>query len=395
VMSGYFMGGNVSNDTICLIYGGVERCARLSGNAAAQSIADNLRTLQPDKNSYLSQKASIKKLVNAGAVNVSANAEDAVVGPFEASKISYVVDYRGLTVEKLGAAGISPNDETIYSVTQVTYWMDKKTGLMVKSHAAIDNKGTKSYFDVLYNGIEVGDAAVPFPPSQTYDVTEFLRFYKASAQEYTSKEECNSKQGTERDACYKSLAIEKKSWDICKQIADALEYERCTMYIAQATNNYVLCEQLPTLGDDCYISVVSQTGNVDVCKKLKNTSLTTACADAVAEGKRLQDARDEALMQRVLGQNCAENSGCKTSGTYQQYCIPKNTTLNSGIDDSPSIVYGCYANLTCGCYANYCGFNKTDEYYKCVSGLEDDLLQTFINKLVDSKNQTNGTNTSK
>jgi hypothetical protein len=388
VMRGYFQGGNASNDTVCLTYGQAERCARLGGNEVALSIANNLRMLLPDKATYLNQKTDIKKLVNAGAVKLNASVEDAKIGQFETSKISYVVDYRGLTVEKLGSIGVSPNDAAIYSVTEVTYWMDKKTGLMVKSHASIDNRGTKSYFDVEYYGVGLDGVVLAPPPNQVYDVTDFLKFYKKSADDYTSKETCKAKAGAERDSCYKSLAMDELDWEVCKLISNSLEYERCAMYVAHETTNPLLCEQLPTFGDDCYISVVSQNGDAELCKKLKNSSLTAACADAVAEGKKLQDARDDALQKRILGQNCAVDSGCKTAGAYKQYCIPKNTSLDPAMDNSPSIIYGCYAGLACGCNGGYCGFNKTDAYYGCVSAVEDDMLREFINNLVESANGT-------
>ena len=396
VMSGYFLGGNGSDDIICLTYGATERCARVSSNEAAQSILDNLKILRPDRNSYLNQKADIKKLVNAGAVKLSPLVEDAKIGQFETSKIKYAVDYRGLTVEKLGAAGISPNDESIYSVTEVTYWMEKKTGLMVKSHAAIDNKGAKSYFDVDYSDILLDNAKIPPTPGQIYDVTDFLKFYKLSADDYTGKERCAAMQGTERDSCYRSLAMDKKDIELCKKIAVSLEYERCALYVAQGTGNPAFCGNLTKFGDDCYISIVSQNGNAELCKKLKNESLTRACADAVAAGKKLQDAVDAAAEQRALGRNCAESSGCRVDGAYKQYCIPKNATLAPTADETQSILHGCYSNLTCGCYDNYCRYNKTDAYYGCVSAIEEDMLREFIGKLADSANQTdnNGTNTS-
>jgi hypothetical protein len=307
------------------------------------------------------------------------------------------VDYRGLTVEKLGAAGISPNDESIYSVTEVTYWMEKKTGLMVKSHALIDNKGAKSYFDVNYSSVLVGNAEPPPIPSQIYDVTDFLKFYKLSADDYTSRERCAAMQGAERDSCYRSLAMDKRDGKICRNIVDKTEYERCLLFVAQATGNPALCGNLSELGDDCYISVVSQNGNAELCKKLKNNSLYKACADAAAEGKKLQDALETAAGKRALGQNCAESAGCRIDGKYRQYCIPKNATLNPLADNSPSVLYGCYANLTCGCFDNYCGFNKTDTYYKCVSAAEEGMLREFIGTLIDNANQTNKneTNTSK
>jgi hypothetical protein len=186
--------------------------------------------------------------------------------------------------------------------------------------------------------------------------------------------------------CLKSLASEKNDWEICKLITNKMDYEACTLIVAQNTNNKVLCEKLDYLGDDCYITVAGQTGNFDLCKNLKNLSLAGNCTQAATEGAKKVAEEQEALHKSLDYRDCGISADCRVFGNANQYCAARNSTGQFGNDSSP--VNTCFINLPCSCNDGYCSFNKSDSFYRCVSDVENLELEQYINTLTNKSNST-------
>lgn len=386
----FFTGNNTTN-VVCLKYNDERHCAQVGTDAKATAIAANLRTLLPDTKTYLSQKSQVEKLILAGAIRFDGDIAGEKVGGFDTQKVSYTLDYHNLTVQTLISLGISPNDPTIYTITnwRVIYWIDRQSGMMVASRATYKENGVPSVFETRYSQLSLANVGVPPAETALVDVAGFVKFYQGAEKDYGEVLSCLSLGGGEHDACLKALAGRRMDWSLCKQISSRLEFESCTVMVAQGTNNYNLCTALDTLPDDCYIAVAGETGNADLCRNLKNTSLGGNCTLAAVAGKKKVDAILAEDQRRSEAQNCKADSNCSIFGNAKQYCAPKwADTGKFANESSPS--FACLEGIPCGCAGGFCGFRKNDTYYACVAKVEDDLLKQFIQE--EARKAQNNTN---
>lgn len=398
-ISGYFNATTIMNssqaDIVCLKYGGKERCASVGNESDAKDIANGLKTRYPAKSAYLAQLEQMRKHVEIGAVKLSQKVVDEKVNGFDTSKISYTLDYSNLTVQQLRTIGISPNDPSLNMFTEQEweYWIDKKTGLVVKSHASYRQNGAQKYMDVDYFEADISPREVGLPQSLA-TVEDFLMFYAASAEDFTTKQRCEVMASDARDQCFKNLAIDRGDVSLCSSVKSQDEHDKCVLIIAQQTQNSLLCEGLPKLADECYIAVVSETGNGELCKKLANQSLMGACSEAVAAGKKKQDELSAEREMAASMSNCGSDSNCWAVGQHKEFCVPKNSTSPKSVQNDPFV--SCFAGVPCSCNSGYCGFAKNETYYKCINSVEEELLKGFINSLVaNSTNNSTGNSSPK
>jgi len=386
-MTGFF-GKDNSSDVVCLEYESAAKCALAGNNTDMADIAASLKILQPTSAAYLGQKDDTRKLIAGGAIKLASGMSEEKVGQFDTQKITYTLDFSTLTVQQMISLGRSPNDENLLAVTDqlVTFWIDKKTGLMVKSHATYKNRGTPGFFDTEYSAVSTATPKIPDKPGAIVATEAFVDFYSKSTSDYAARASCFAKTGAERYSCLKSIAVGKNSWETCKLIDNAREYESCTLIIAQNTRNHILCGTLSMLGDECYIAVAGETGNFELCKNLKNQSLGSACNEAATAGQRLKDEEAAAQAKLYATRNCKVDSDCRTFGNANQYCEPKNSTKQFA--NQTGALYACLNGAPCGCQDGFCGFDKNDTYYACTSKAEDAMLEAYIKSLMPG-NSTN------
>ena len=150
--------------------------------------------------------------------------------------------------------------------------------------------------------------------------------------------------------------------------------------MAQETHNSVICSKLATLADDCYIAVASETGDFDLCKSVKNASLSSSCTAAATAGQKKNEEAAARAAAAAANRNCASDSDCKLFGNAGQYCAPKNATVQFANGTDP--LYACLKGVPCGCSGGYCGFAKNETYYSCVNAVEDEALRNYIGSLI-------------
>jgi len=380
-----FFGKDNATDVLCLKYGGRRVCAQAGNDSDMASIAVDLKTLLPNKETFMKQQENLRKHIAAGAIKFESEPVSEKLGQFDTRKITYSLDYRALTVQQLIGIGVQPNDPGITSITdqKVTYWIDKKSGLIVKSAAAWRQNLIPNSYQTAYDTVSE-TPQVPAKPDSVLETRAFVRFYAESVQDYQAKLICLSQPQPDQDLCFKSIAAQRNDWELCKKISGKKEYETCTVIVAQNTNNDVLCGKLELLSDDCYIAVASKTGNFELCKLLKNQSLGENCTQAAAEGKRAAEEKDLLTKKKFENANCKIDTDCRLAGSASQYCVPKNTTGTFANETSP--VVACLRGVPCMCDEGYCGFAKDDPYYACVSRIEDRMLREYIAALANSTN---------
>ncbi len=389
-MQGYF-DANTSNDVVCLTYSNETVCAKTLNQTGANEIAASLKILLPDKKTYSAQKEQMTKLIAAGAIVVNPNTTDEQVGLFDTVRVSYVLDYRGLTVKQLQAIGLSPNDPSLTNVVdqKVSFWIDKKTGFAVKSSATYTENLVPKKYDMTYSLVDLNRGSMPAVPEKLSGTDSLVVFYSQAERDYGQRATCNNMQPNERDLCFKNAAVGSKKWDFCKQIKNQTVYEECSLIVAQSTNNYWLCANLTIMADDCYISVAGETGDFSLCKKLKNSSLSDACTASAKDGKTKMDAKDEAYRRLVIARNCNASSDCRLEGNFKQYCASKNAT--GPFRNETDAVLKCYKYAPCGCSDGYCAFSKNETYYQCVNDIENNQLEQFLTEI--SANATKNSST--
>ncbi|MCX6771005.1 MAG: hypothetical protein NTX79_03035 [Candidatus Micrarchaeota archaeon] len=385
-ISGFF-GANGSNDIVCLEYGGVEKCAMAGTNVKMRGIAENLRTNLQNRTVYLNLKDEIRALISAGAIQLAPGIVEERSGQFSAQKITYTIDYRNLTIQQMISLGLPPSDSTLRIVRQITYWIDRKTGLIVKSRMAELNG--VGFYEKDIEGLAVGNVELPAKNMTRIGSDSFLSFYTQSQQDYIQNAECQAMNGTEKETCFQSIAVNGGGWEACKRIGTLSGYEKCSVIIAQTTHNPAICRNLSLLADDCYIAVAGETGDFELCKSVKNTGLSSNCIEAATAGQKKQEAAAALAAKAYAGRNCANDGDCKVFGNAFQYCAPKNSTAQFANDTDP--LYACLEGVPCGCSENYCGFAKNETYYSCMNGVEDSALRAYIGSLIPDNSTANRT----
>ena len=383
-----FFGSNNTTDIICLDYGNTTRCAVTGVNAEAQGIANTLRVYLYDAKLDSALKAQTTQLVQAGVITFDSAITNEQVGPFQTQKISYGLDYSHLTLQQLSDLGLS-NAQGLSSISnwKVAMWLDKATGLDVKSQASYESSGTQVTHNREYSTLALGSPKLPPVSGPLVSADAFVEFYQTSQADYSTILSCEPLAGADRDSCYKSAATARNDYHLCQKISDRGQFESCALIVASATNQSGYCQNL-SISDDCYISVVGNTGDYKLCQNLKNASLGPVCSQAATQGKRLAEEAAASEQARLQGMNCNTNSDCKTAGNANQYCVAKSNPGPFQNDSSPE--YRCLAGVQCGCNAGYCGFAKNDTYYNCISNYEEYVLQQFLIQK-GAENATNST----
>ena len=380
-MAGFF-GKDNSTDVVCLEYGGIEKCAMSGNNTNMADIAASLKILLPTSTAYLNQKDDTRKLISTGAIKLADGMVKEKAGEYNTQKIRYMLDYSNLTVQQMITLGISPTDESLLAITDqnVVFWIDDDSGLMVKSHATYNNRGTVGFYDTDYSEISTSAAQIPDRPGTLVSIEGFVGFYARSVEDYADRAACLSETGSARDYCFRNIAVEKKSWETCDLINSKEIYESCSLIVAQETNNHAICDALGVLSDECYIAVVGETGNFELCGNLKNQTLIPTCAEAATAGQKKMDEAAAAAEKLRANRNCATDTDCGVFGNAGQYCTPKNTTKVFANETSP--LFACLDGVPCSCIEGYCGFAKNETYYACMSGVEELWMADYIRGLI-------------
>jgi hypothetical protein len=378
-----FFGQDNGTDVVCLTYLNKTKCTKASNNTNVAEIASRLKTRLPSASAANANKQLVERLIGAGAIRFSDEAADETIGPFETKKYTYTLDYKNLTVQALISLGVSPNDQTIYSVANwtVSSWVDKKSGRLVKSETKYAQGGAPYSFSRVFSILEVPGGEPPAAPEAVITASSFSGFYQSAEEDYMKKRACLAGPPAEKNTCLKSLAVENSDVAICEMIPDDVERGRCILVVAQTTKDAALCQKAGSMSDDCYMAVVSEIGEEELCKKLKNSSLAAKCYEAKLLGE-LAVAEKKAERERLLaGRNCANDSGCYPAGRSGQYCAP---TSNKGpFADETALQYACLKGVPCGCVEGYCRFktSENENYTACMKAVEERLSEEFVVKI--------------
>jgi hypothetical protein len=230
--------------------------------------------------------------------------------------------------------------------------------------------------------IQTSGVVLPQVPTAIVSTSEFSKFYQNAENEYTQMSDCFTNNESDVASCLKGVASENGDFRACRLITEETQRGQCMLVVAQTTGDSAPCAQAGQLADDCYIAVVSQTGNGALCSNLQNSSLLQTCYKAKLAGDQAA-AEKKAEMERIIaGENCAADSNCKVAGNENQYCVPVNSTRPLGNETSPE--FACLQGVPCGCVSGYCGFkeNESANYSTCVDNFENQQLQAYIKSLI-------------
>jgi len=123
---------------------------------------------------------------------------------------------------------------------------------------------------------------------------------------------------SEKDACYKQIAIEQSDASICGLMTysdlysspvNSKEARDCYIQIAVAKKDFDICKS-KLLWGDCYLEVAVATDNVSNCKKLTEDTYKYKCYAKFAEIKK-----DTSICESIIA------ISSEFSGSYYKECI--------------------------------------------------------------------------
>ena len=390
---GYF-GADNSSYVICLNYENKLECTKTGADATLLGIASRLKSRLPDSSTSLANLQFSQKLIAAGAMKFPGTVENGSVNGFDTRKVSYTLDYSNLTVQTLQSLGIQPNDPSLFSITgwSVTNWIDSKTGQLVRSSNTYTQSGVQHAFGRNVVAIQTGGVTPPSAPATLVGSAEFAQFYQNAESEYSQMQDCFTNNESDVSSCLKGIASENGDFRICRLITDDTQRWQCMLVVAQTTADASLCPLSGALADDCYISVVSQTGNASLCAAIQNASLLQTCYKAKLAGDQIAAGKQAEVERLIAGENCAVDKDCGISGNQNQYCVPANSTKPLGNETSPE--FACLQGVPCGCVGGYCGFkeNESAGYAKCVDDAENQQIGAYIKSLAQASAAANRSN---
>lgn len=151
--------------------------------------------------------------------------------------------------------------------------------------------------------------------------------------EKTNMNDCNSKVGSERNKCFRDLAIEKKDSTLCENTGELKGV--CYRYIAIfITKDVALCNKIPdgSIGaskEECVKSVSFQLIPATKEDCIKQGGLWNKIGIRPTESCNIPTSD--------AGKICIDSSQCESS------CIGENKDSSSGKCSEWKIVVGCYA----------------------------------------------------
>ena len=393
LIQGYF-GADNSSYVVCLTFENKSECAKTGTDPNLAGIATNLKSILPDNQGLAASAQVDRALIAAGAMKFSGTVENDSINGFDTQKVSYVLDFSNLTVQELRGLGISPSDPAASSVTDRSIWIDRQSGLLIKSVATYLSGGAAHSFERNVASIETSKAVVPEKPEGLVSASTFSQFYQNAVNEYTQMSDCFVNNKSDVASCLKGVASENGDFRVCRLISDETQRGQCMLVVAQTTADAGPCLLAGPLADDCYIAVVGQTGNGDLCNNIQNSSLLQTCYKAKLAGDQAAAEKKAEMEQIIAGENCVADSGCKVAGNQNQYCTPANNTKPLGNETSPE--FACLQGVSCGCVSGYCKFkeNESANYSTCVDNFENQQLQAYIKSLIPAAAANQSTNAS-
>ncbi|MCX8197713.1 MAG: hypothetical protein N3F07_00750 [Candidatus Micrarchaeota archaeon] len=383
-IEGYF--AYESPEAICLEYGEAKHCAAVGNHSGMEELAGSLKALFPTRKAYMEQKEALSKLIKNGAIQFEGEILQENAGSFAAKKIAYRLDYSNLTVQQLADLGIDPASPMLKDLKEqkVAFWIDEKTGMVVRSLSTYLEKGIPKKYETFYSEILLSPPDEIALPNATLSPSRFYQFYQQAKADFVEKEQCRLSPRQEQPQCYKNLAYKKDDHKLCQPIDEENERETCMLIIAQKTKNDSICGLLRKSKDDCYINVAGQKGDWEICKKVSDAGRLEECANAAAQGAKIIE-REKQSAAPAPPKNCEKNDDCKVFGA--QYCAPKNSTGDFGSADEFAV---CYASIPCVCEEGYCKFKKDEDFYACISKIEEGITRKFILDLIAQSQNKSG-----
>ena len=231
------------------------------------------------------EEGVVKDLFSGGYLVINDVTDDEING-HACRMISYVIDYREMTVSEAGRYGIGPGSPKYFE------WQI----------CADDEKAYYKYFTYTHGGklheweftlseLEE-DASIGAPEELTEGAYDILVEQMSKKGELTN---ClNNMAGEDRDRCVAKVALDIMSEELCEVARD--RRDRCLVSIMPFLLDETICEKIidESFGDDCYIEMSGGMKDNSYCDNIVNESKIELCMDVAREDYGMDEIPEEA-----------------------------------------------------------------------------------------------------
>lgn len=369
-------------------------CAQVRKNSSVESYY--FQAIAPkfiNKEQVLADGKYVKALVEQGGATFADKVESSAVGGMQCDQVGYSIDYSKLSLKQLSSLGISASDPVVtqFSDYAVQMCLEKQSGIPLKISLSYKYNGEPMSYEREYAGVKIGGGAQVQKPANLESNVKLEELFRISIAEQDIYGQCAKIAKENRDACYKSQAIEKGEAGLCAKIASVQEAQKCYLMVGARGGDEGICALAGALKDDCLFEVGAGFGKVQVCNGIQNASARQECA-AIAANRTAAPAQNGTQAGAGIAQNCKVDSDCAPAGCNNIACAPVgNETQVGTCGYSP--VYVCYQKALCGCKAGVCNWYKGEEYNTCVSDVERMQTEEYIKSLGNWENQSSSNST--
>ncbi len=275
----------LENDTIlCTDYPGEVICSSVHGSMELENYLESLHVKFLDDNRITKEQASMSYLIANGYVRLDPEIETGTM----CSKITYVLDFTGLTLAEAAQFGISSNSPKVFDWQMC---INNETGYMHYKKFNYTVGEVTHYYT--YNLVSFQPSApdIEAPLNITTGAINHLRNERKQTIELAK---CfTDKQGAERDKCVSITALSTKRKDLCDFARE--RRDRCLVSLIPVTKDESICPVIadPGYKDDCYIELAGAYNDESYCDSIQNVSKVEQCTEAATPPPPKNESEDD------------------------------------------------------------------------------------------------------
>jgi hypothetical protein len=269
----------LTNDTIlCIDYpmNASDVCSSVKGNADLQNYVSFAQSKFFNDTYIDAATANLQYLLNRGYLQISPTITNGSVANKGCSMVSYVIDYRNLSLDEAARFSIGSNSPKLF---QLSSCIDNATGLTLQNTLEYQDIQSMNHSSVItVTAYSRGSAPIVPPDNISGDAVSLLSSEK---QQQVAFAACfTGKSGPDREKCVSDTALNLHRKDLCEYAGS--RRDRCLVALVPLTKDQTICGSIndPSYKDDCYIELAGAYKDSSYCASVVNQSKTQQCTDA-------------------------------------------------------------------------------------------------------------------
>ncbi len=275
----------LENDTIlCTDYLGEEVCSSVHNEDELDNYLESFRVKFFDDERISKDKANMQFLLNKGYVILDPEIKE----NSKCSQISYVIDFSNITLGEAAQFSMGSNSPKLFDYSMC---INNNTGYV---HQKTFNYSVgEMMHDYAFELISFQSSAPEI--EMTKNISEGAVLQLRHEREQTIKlAKCfTEKQGSERDKCISTLALELERDDLCPLAGERVD--RCLVSIVPLTKDDTICDRVvdPNFKDDCYIELGGALKNETYCDMIVDLEKIETCKGISTPSEQEEETETE------------------------------------------------------------------------------------------------------